>query len=439
MRARAAMEATKPNSDTSSAPSVRRKEKTVATGRAANGHALSNGETLPAPSDILPATNGTAKLNHPASPAHATGSSEANEATQTQSRHASFDPTAYSHLRDQALHHEALQQLRMATHNRGVIKQARTKETRNRKIPKCERRYQTSLHEANVEALAKAEQEAMKQLVAMYEAIVPPGIVAWQQRTSGIGAPSLAKFLGYLGHPRIATPWRRMETPPLGHACETVGVGRCAKGKHLVAEPPFLRTVGQLWAFCGIGDPGRMPAKGMNQEAMLAMGKPMLKKLAWRLASQQVKVVRVDQTRGDAHGSCDPQRPHGIDPREPAATHDGGEGQIRHGGGGYRAVYDDARMKYADRTHAMPCIRCGKTKQPAAIGTPWKSAHQHAAAIRFVAKRMLRDLWIACESMPMPGAISYEAAASTRATPPLPKWATKTKMNAAAAGIAHSD
>jgi hypothetical protein len=62
-------------------------------------------------------------------------------------------------------------------------------------------------------------------------------------------------------------------------------------------------------------------------------------------------------------------------------------------GGPYRAIYDEGRMKYAEATHAEECKRCGPKGKPALVGSPLSAAHQHARAIRLIAKAILRDLW----------------------------------------------
>jgi hypothetical protein len=62
-------------------------------------------------------------------------------------------------------------------------------------------------------------------------------------------------------------------------------------------------------------------------------------------------------------------------------------------GGPYRAVYDEGRAKYAAAVHAEDCKRCGPKGKPAPQGSPLSAAHQHARAIRLIAKAILRDLW----------------------------------------------
>lgn len=62
-------------------------------------------------------------------------------------------------------------------------------------------------------------------------------------------------------------------------------------------------------------------------------------------------------------------------------------------GGPYRQVYDDGRAKYADAVHQVECKRCGPAGKPAPTGSPLSAGHQHARALRLVAKTVLRDLW----------------------------------------------
>ena len=59
----------------------------------------------------------------------------------------------------------------------------------------------------------------------------------------------------------------------------------------------------------------------------------------------------------------------------------------------YRVVYDAARMKYQHATHDQPCVRCGPKGTPAELGSEISEKHKQARAVRAVAKEILRDLW----------------------------------------------
>ena len=63
-------------------------------------------------------------------------------------------------------------------------------------------------------------------------------------------------------------------------------------------------------------------------------------------------------------------------------------------GGDYATTYRDARTKYEGATHEHECRRCGPTGKPAQPGSALSKGHQHARALRAVAKEVLKGLWI---------------------------------------------
>lgn len=127
------------------------------------------------------------------------------------------------------------------------------------------------------------------------------------------------------------------------------------------------RTVGELWAFCGMhvvagSAPRRARGQAGNWSAQARMR-------IWNIA-----------------GSCVKQR------RSP-----------------YRLTYDSGRARYADATHSAPCVRCGPTGHPAPEGSALSDGHKHARAMRLVMKAVLRDLWL--ESRRIHGGDRLQAAA----------------------------
>lgn len=108
------------------------------------------------------------------------------------------------------------------------------------------------------------------------------------------------------------------------------------------------RTVGELFAFCGVAGPGLR-----RQRGKLLNWSPDARKRLWIIATGTVKV-----------------------------------------GGPYREVYDAGRVRYADKTHTAPCVQCGGKGSPAAEGTEWRDGHKHAGAVRLVMREVLRDLWM---------------------------------------------
>jgi hypothetical protein len=293
-----------------------------------------------------------------------------------------------------------------------------------------------------------AEAEAAEHRIRLglrrqYRRAAPPGVKQWQADSTGIGIDLLARLLGHLGHPRIATPshWE--------------GSGDERK---LVPDPPFERTVGELWQYCGHGRPGRA-TKGMTADELFALGNPTLKMLAHLLAESAIKEPGRTTPRQARHRP-DPSRPASVssqpreqplsetppgpsahpqpkqspdqDPSRPASgrtepktpplgstsSHQpsvdpepmgkpadgnlsatqpiaGPEPTVAAAAWPYRQVYEERRAITAERVHAGPCVRCGPSGHPAQPGSPWAAGHQHADALRIVGKAILKDLWLA--------------------------------------------
>lgn len=206
------------------------------------------------------------------------------------------------------------------------------------------RAFQGSVdHTATTAIMASVEAQLQKELVACYKAEVPKAIRDWQKGARGIGEHMLARLLGHLGDPAVASPWEWVEKAPKGHTCTERCKKREGKQWHLVAGEPFSRSLRQLWAYCGHGEAMKR-RKGMTQDEALAMGNPKLKMLVHLMAESCVK-----------------------------------------SGGPYREVYDVAKAYYlAERPE------WSTPKAP--------SGHAHNAALRKVGKEILRDLWVAAST-----------------------------------------
>jgi hypothetical protein len=200
------------------------------------------------------------------------------------------------------------------------------------------------VYAAHIAALARMEHECKLALRATFRRVVPEPIKQWQKDTPGIGLHFLARLLGHLGDPAVATP----------HHWEGTGDKR-----KLVADEPYRRTLSQLWQLCGHGDPSRRIRKGMTAAELAAVGNPTLKMVVHLNAKATMMCIGSDRSR-----------------RSP-----------------FRDVYDARRLVTADRVHAAPCVRCGPKGHPAPEGSPWSLAHQNADALRVVGKEILRDLW----------------------------------------------
>lgn len=112
----------------------------------------------------------------------------------------------------------------------------------------------------------------------------------------------------------------------------------------LVPLEPYERSVSQLRSLCGMGDAARKRRAGMSQADAMALGNPTAKMLCRLMAESCMKLAGT-----------------GNKPVSP-----------------YRLVYVDAKAHYADRDD-------------------WTPAHRDNAALRIVAKAIIRDLWRAAQ------------------------------------------
>lgn len=199
------------------------------------------------------------------------------------------------------------------------------------------------------------EREIQLELVREYRRVAPVSVRTWQRATQGIGELGLARLLGHIGHPVHTVPYRWEGDGP---------------DRRLVAGTPFDRKLRQLWAYCGHGWSGRQRQRPMSHEELLALGHPVAKSVVrWMAECCQRQVEARFRT------------PRGVLAHRPASP--------------YRAVYEDARRRYDGHHHDSVCYPCGPRGRPAPAGSPWTANHQHGAALRLVAKTILRDLWTA--------------------------------------------
>jgi hypothetical protein len=188
---------------------------------------------------------------------------------------------------------------------------------------------------AIVETLTKVEADATKNLEKSMRA---HALGPWVKAAKGVGDKQGARLIAAIGDPY----WNDLHGRP--------------------------RTVSELWAYCGLhtipaaGHPTRdtqnyYAGSGLNVAPKRARGQKSnwsenARKRAWLIANSVVK-----------------------------------------SGGPYRDIYDATKVKYVDAVHAVPCVRCGPSGKPAAVGSPLSKAHIHARGLRSISKTILRDLW----------------------------------------------
>jgi len=187
-----------------------------------------------------------------------------------------------------------------------------------------------------MEQIASLEAEQTKKL---QKAMKCHALGGWVKKAKGVGEKQAARLLSATGDPYWAT---RVHKTPDGKIVS-------------VDEGP--RTKREFLAYCGYGiAPGGAEArrikKGATQDDLKKTGNPEAKMRAFNIAKSIVKA-----------------------------------------GGPYRDAYDAAREKYADAVHGVECKRCGPAGKPAQPGTYLSPGHQHARALRVVAKKVLTDLY----------------------------------------------
>lgn len=235
---------------------------------------------------------------------------------------------------------------------------------------------------ALVDMLGEAEHKAelnLKRLMRQH----PLG--PWVKTTVGIGEKQAARLLAAIGDPYIRP---LIERPDDG-----------------TVEPSRPRTVSELWAYCGYhvvpADHLAADAQGSSVGGEQAGSHPDHATYGTQTCSVGVAPSR----RRGQHANWSTtakMRAYLI-----------AESCVKATASPFRTVYNDTRQKYAGALHRMPCVRCGPKGNPAPTGSPLSPGHQHARALRAVAKEVLKDLWREARRLHEP--------APTAIGPPMPK------------------
>jgi len=190
---------------------------------------------------------------------------------------------------------------------------------------------------------------------------------------------ALVHALGQIEHQATLNLNRLLRQHPLGPWIkEQRGVGDKTAARLLaVVGDPYVnvatgevRTVSQLWAYCGHGDPSRRKRKGMTQEDLFALGNPTAKKRVWLISTAILKAGGGEEKATEA----------AADALTTTAS--------------LAAAYYQRKHATEGREHATECVRCGPSGKPAQPGSPWSDAHRHADALRIVGKEFLKGLWL---------------------------------------------
>jgi hypothetical protein len=162
---------------------------------------------------------------------------------------------------------------------------------------------------------------------------------------------------------------RSMKAHPLGPwvmAQQGVGLKQAARLLASIGDPYWNtlhdrpRTVSELWAYCGY-KPGQKRQKGVRSN-----WSNDAKMRAWNVVQSIIKTRNPECRDGHIDTcSCSP----------------------------WRVLWDERRAVTEGQLHDAECVRCGPSGKPAQPGSPKSLAHLKADADRYVAKRLLRELW----------------------------------------------
>jgi hypothetical protein len=223
-----------------------------------------------------------------------------------------------------------------------------------------------------VKPAEEIEARYAKLLLEEFARVVPDHVRQFGAETFGFGDGVLfARLIAYIGHPRIAVPhyWEDGEKEP-------------------VAYEPYERTISELWAYCGCGDPALSGCYGYSvrtREERLALGKRSTARAVLRAWSDII--VR----------NAEPGK-KGYPKSEAAAESH------------YFQWFTWAKAEGLKKRHQRQCQNrrrpgttigypgCGIQAHPewGEPGSLWRPGHAQAHAHRIVHKEFLRDLWIEC-------------------------------------------
>ena len=154
------------------------------------------------------------------------------------------------------------------------------------------------------------------------------------------------------------------------------------------------RTVGELWAYCGLHGSNGHRAKGYRCDGCGAEVLNGVKKNAPHgCGGGAGGGVGRWQAKTNWSGQAKMRTFLCIEPCIKLDGKPDKNGRAR-AKSPYRTIYEDAKAKAAEHLHTDVCARCGPKGKPAKVGSPWSDGHKHGHAMRIARKELLRDLWL---------------------------------------------
>lgn len=241
----------------------------------------------------------------------------------------------------------------------------------------------------DLECTRIASENRLRSLTAPFDGKGGQGLPAEAPEVRQIAL--VVESLKVLEHEAELNLKRNLRKHPLGPWVKrTIGVGERQGGRLIAAigNPAERRTVSQLWAYCGfhVLHPGHSTLDAQCSAARVDSspgggdaGQPAYE------AQRTLAGVAPSRRKGQQAN---------WSPTAKKRAHLVAVACMKKTASPYRPVYDAGREKYAESVHHHPCPQCGPAGKPAQPGSPLSAGHQHARALRLVAKEILKDLWI---------------------------------------------
>ena len=194
-----------------------------------------------------------------------------------------------------------------------------------------------------------SENDCRALLFSLYTEAVPGPVREWAAGIPGLATGEVfPRLIGLIGNPLTATPYK-WEIPAKG-------------ARYLIADgEPYDRSVRQLWAWCGCGDPARRIEAGMSQEQLLACGKrTVIRPLLYTFSSY---IARSGRTV-----TKDTSAKFGLPVSQAVA------------GSRYFKIFSEAKEQGLTKVHAMICRNRKRPPATASWSVGMAFGHTPAAA-----------------------------------------------------------
>lgn len=238
--------------------------------------------------------------------------------------------------------------------------------------------------------IADAETQARQALRIVYEHAVPLHIREWAAGIPGFGSGELfPRIIAEIGDPCVASPLLPISKGDTGLGARSRPAG-----------DPYVRSPHQLFQYCGAGDPAWLPREDVlgrapSQSDILRAGKrTRVRPLLFTWSTSLVRMAspgKAGKPRSPAAASS-PWWAMFLDRK---ALTSGSLTMGPDGEAGTTGRVHERECRNRVRFPAKGYNGCGTAAHPewGEPGSPWRPGHVNMDAHRFIAKKLLLELW----------------------------------------------